>query len=111
MSCLRSYGGLPIHGCKLGMKDTHRMKDTQALFLMPGPGAVWGRTLVVNRSGAETLSIISFCAMPLEEVEQYQSDSGSGEVERQSDAMSCFHSDQSDAHGPSSDSDGDGSAM
>ncbi len=49
--------------------------------------------------------------MPFEEVEQYQCDFGSGEAERQSDAMSSFQSVQSDAHGSSLDSGGDDSAM
>ncbi len=52
--------------------------------------------------------------MRFEEVEKYQSDFGSGEAECQWRSVgrhANFQSDQSDAHGSSSDSDGDDSAM
>ncbi len=51
--------------------------------------------------------------MPLEEVDQHCSDSGSGEEECQSDSGSlpCGKTFQSDDHSSSLDSDGDGDAM
>ena len=49
--------------------------------------------------------------MPLDEVTQYQSDSGSGEAERQSDSMQFGQTYESDNHGSSLDSDGDGDAV
>ncbi len=63
------------------------------------------------RSVSDPLSITLFRSMPLDEVAQYQSYSGSGEAERQSDSMQFGQAYESDDHGSSLDSDGDGEAM
>ncbi len=55
---------------------------------------------------SEQLLITLSRSMPLDEVEQYQSDSGIDEAERQSDAMPCSQTFQSDGHDSSLDSDG-----
>ncbi len=63
------------------------------------------------RSVSDPLSITLSRPMPLDEVTQYQSDSGSGKAERQSESMQFGQTYESDDHGSSLDLDGDGDAV